>query len=116
MEEFHTILKMERLKRSLSQEELAEKIGTTYVNINRWERGKHQPTHYFRRKLCEFFAMSLQELMPGSISSTHTDARAVVAPSVPAEERNALTAKMPFAYKMKLINTKDFFGRKREIR
>ena len=35
-----------------SQQEVAEKIGTTHVNVSRWERGLTKPSAYFRRKLC----------------------------------------------------------------
>ncbi len=51
-----------RLSRDWSQQELAQRIGTNYVNISRWERGVTKPTPYFRRKLCQLFGMTEQEL------------------------------------------------------
>jgi len=51
-----------RNKRGWSQQELADLIGTTHVNVSRWERGITRPTPYFRRKLCECFSKSEQEL------------------------------------------------------
>jgi transcriptional regulator with XRE-family HTH domain len=51
-----------RTKRKWSQQEVADLIGTTYVNISRWERGITRPNPYFRRKLCALFGKSEQEL------------------------------------------------------
>jgi tetratricopeptide (TPR) repeat protein/transcriptional regulator with XRE-family HTH domain len=45
-----------------SQQEVADRIGTTYVNISRWERGITKPGPYFRRKLCELFGKTEAEL------------------------------------------------------
>src|SRR5579863_7016826 len=51
-----------RLSRGWSQQEVAQHIGTTYVNVSRWERGVTKPTPYFRRKLCHLFGKTEQEL------------------------------------------------------
>lgn len=51
-----------RLSRDWSQQEVAQHIGTTYVNVSRWERGVTKPTPYFRRKLCHLFGKTEQEL------------------------------------------------------
>src|SRR6266480_344118 len=51
-----------RTKRKWSQQEVADLIGTTYVNFSRWERGITRPNPYFRRKLCALFGKSEQEL------------------------------------------------------
>ena len=55
-------LRREREKRNLSQEQLAQKIGTTALNISRWERGSTSPGLHFRQKLTEFFEKSNKEL------------------------------------------------------
>ncbi len=64
-------LRLERLQRQWSQQELAEHIGTTVVTINRWERGVTTPTPYFRLKLCALFGKSASELglLPAEITS-----------------------------------------------
>ncbi|MBA2679359.1 MAG: helix-turn-helix transcriptional regulator [Ktedonobacteraceae bacterium] len=49
----NTQLVRERLKRHWSQQELADHLGTTKVNVSRWERGVTFPGLYFRQKLCE---------------------------------------------------------------
>ncbi len=51
-----------RAQRGLSQQEVADRIGTTPVNISRWERGVTRPNPYFRRKLCALFGKSEEEL------------------------------------------------------
>lgn len=45
-----------------SQQELADKVGTNFVNISRWENGSHFPTPHFRQKLCEIFGKTPVEL------------------------------------------------------
>ncbi len=51
-----------RMSRGLSQQDVAEHVGTTYVNVSRWERGITKPSPYFRRKLCIFFGKTEEEL------------------------------------------------------
>ncbi len=48
--------------RGWSQVEVAERIGTTYVNVSHWERGITRPSPYFRKKLAGLFGKSEQEL------------------------------------------------------
>src|SRR2546428_14041724 len=69
-----------RTLRKLSQQEVADRIGTTYVNISRWERGITRPNPYFRRKLCAIFGKSEQELdiSPG-VEGTTRNAGAKIA-------------------------------------
>lgn len=51
-----------RTRKNWSQHDVADAIGTTHVNISRWERGITKPGPYFRRKLCELFGKSEEEL------------------------------------------------------
>src|SRR5947209_8756633 len=51
-----------RTLRGWSQQEVADRIGSTYVNVSRWERGITRPNPYFRRKLCALFGKSEEEL------------------------------------------------------
>jgi len=55
-------LKQERELRAWTQSELAERIGTTQVNVSRWETGITIPSPYYRRKLGALFGKSIQEL------------------------------------------------------
>src|ERR1700688_2161778 len=56
------LLAQARNDRRLSQQEVADRIGSTYVNISRWERGITRPSPYFRRKLCDFYQKREDEL------------------------------------------------------
>ncbi len=51
-----------RTLRGWSQQKVADHIGTTYVNVSRWERGITRPNPYFRRKLCTLYSKSEAEL------------------------------------------------------
>lgn len=51
-----------RMQRNWTQSQLAQQLGTTFVNISRWERGETTPSLYFRQKLCELFQCTPQEL------------------------------------------------------
>ncbi len=55
-------LKQEREQRGWTQSELAERIGTTQVNVSRWEKSITVPGPYYRQKLAEIFAKSIKEL------------------------------------------------------
>ncbi len=57
------LLKELRIARSLSQDALAEAIGTNANTISRWERGVASPSLYYRRKLAELFEIDPQELL-----------------------------------------------------
>nr|BBH93678.1 hypothetical protein KTA_18770 [Thermogemmatispora argillosa] len=50
------------MSRGWSQQEVAERLGTTHVNVSRWERGVTKPNPYFRRKLCRLFGLTEEEL------------------------------------------------------
>src|SRR5438477_3976213 len=55
-------LRQEREQRAWTQSEVAERIGTTQINISRWENGITVPSPYYRQRLGELFGKSLQEL------------------------------------------------------
>jgi predicted ATPase/transcriptional regulator with XRE-family HTH domain len=55
-------LKAQRLKRNWTQVYVATRIGTTDVEVSRWETGAAEPNLYFREQLCTLFATTPQEL------------------------------------------------------
>lgn len=55
-------LRAERIERGWSQQDLADKVGTTPLNVGRWERSITLPTPYFRQKLCELYDKTPEEL------------------------------------------------------
>lgn len=91
----NSLLKRERELRGWSQAKVAEGVGTTALNVGRWERGVSMPYPHFREKLCMLFgkdaeALGLLEVeeevfaspplrsSPGSLSGA-----AVVDPAIP---------------------------------
>lgn len=44
-----------RLQHGWTQQEVANRIGTTVINVSRWERGVTTPGPYFRQHLCDLF-------------------------------------------------------------
>jgi transcriptional regulator with XRE-family HTH domain len=72
-----TRLRGERFRQQLSQAEVAEQVGTTDLNISRWERGITRPGPYFRKKLCNFLGRTrgnwiwpYNRVLPSPTSST----------------------------------------------
>ncbi len=55
-------LKYERELKGWSQQEVAQRIGTTALSVSRWERGITVPTTHFRSQLCTLFGKDAQEL------------------------------------------------------
>jgi len=55
-------LRQERERRAWTQSNVAERIGTTQINISRWENGITFPGPYYRQRLRELFGKSFQEL------------------------------------------------------
>src|SRR5437762_9838379 len=55
-------LKQEREQRAWTQSEVAERIGTTQINVSRWENGITVPSPYYRQRLGALFGKSMQEL------------------------------------------------------
>jgi DNA-binding XRE family transcriptional regulator len=54
--DFGKTLKVLREKLVLSQTEMAELLDVSFVSVNRWENGKHEPSYKTKRKiiaLCE---------------------------------------------------------------
>ena len=51
-----------RKQRKLSQQQVAERLGTNYVNVSRWERGITRPGPYFQRQLSRLFGKTEEEL------------------------------------------------------
>ena len=49
------LLKQYREKMFLSQRDLADELGVSYVTINRWETGKFDPTIKMKKKLYALF-------------------------------------------------------------
>src|SRR5579872_6043010 len=55
-------LREARLRQHWSQQEVADKIGTTPNNVSRWELGLTTPGRYFRAKLNELFGKTAEDV------------------------------------------------------
>jgi len=62
----------ERMK--LTQEQFAQKVGTTYSTVNHWENGKRMPQPFFVRRLLELKDELDRGLDQKSNPSTREDA------------------------------------------
>ncbi len=51
-----------RDKLVLSQEDMAKTLGVSFASINRWERGRHEPTIKAKRKILELCKVNGVEL------------------------------------------------------
>jgi transcriptional regulator with XRE-family HTH domain len=56
------LLREARLQRHWSQQEVADRLDTNTVNINRWEQGKAFPAPLYRRLLTQVFEATEEEL------------------------------------------------------
>jgi len=53
--EYSEKIKLLRERMFVSQKELAEILGVSFVSVNRWETGKFNPTIKAKKKLNELF-------------------------------------------------------------
>ena len=53
--DYPKMIKEYREKTFLTQEDLARKLGVSYVTVNRWENGKFEPTMKIKKKLNKLF-------------------------------------------------------------
>jgi len=63
-------LKAQRLKKNWTQVYVATMIGTSDVEVSRWETGGTEPSLYFREKVCALFGTTPEAL--GFVSSAET--------------------------------------------
>src|SRR5260370_1686689 len=80
-------LRQERDLRCWSQLEVADQIGTSSLNVSRWERGITFPTAHFRQELCTLFGKSAVELGLLQVPDETTDSHDSIPPhpSPPAQ-------------------------------
>lgn len=56
-------IKQLRIKKGLTQEEFAEKVGLSIVGLSNIERNRYQPTSETIDKICKYFKISPLELL-----------------------------------------------------
>lgn len=67
---FSEMLKFLREKRHLSQKEIAEYLGITRQAIALYELGKREPDYSILKKLADYFNVSVDYLLGGSLDKT----------------------------------------------
>ncbi len=91
-----------RKNHSWSQQDVADRLGTTPNNVSRWELGQTTPGPYFRAKLCELFRCSAEELglveqarpSPSANAAAHEEG---VPPSTPSSEEISPLWAVPYS-------------------
>ena len=99
-----------RTARRWSQQTVADRIGTTYVNVSRWERGITRPNPYFRRKLCGLFGKTEQEL-----DLTPDEVEAVSSAPLSSSVQSADTGKAIYDLSIPPLPAIPLVGRDREL-
>lgn len=61
--DYKTIIITLRNKLILTQEEFAKLLGVSFASVNRWERGRHEPTTKAKRKIVELCKKNKVELI-----------------------------------------------------
>jgi tetratricopeptide (TPR) repeat protein/transcriptional regulator with XRE-family HTH domain len=92
-------LRYERERRCWSQQEVADRVGTTPLNVGRWERGVTSPSPHFRQKLCEVFEKTPQELgfVPENLDTDKTTVAPLSTSAVlPTQEAPAAYWNVPY--------------------
>src|SRR6266849_1871684 len=83
-----SLLKQERDRHGWTQSELAKRIGTTQVNVSRWEKGSNIPGPFYRQKLGNLFGKTLEEL--GFVQEVEDDGE--------EDTRTIIIARAPLAH------------------
>ena len=116
------ILRSLREKQGWTQEELANKVGTTGVTVSRWESGVTSPGRYLRKMLSNVYGKSIaelnklldegseQELSQNQDAGLSEEGAAEQALAIPAYERP-----LPiFLFNEPLPTASELYGRQRE--
>ena len=89
-----------RVAQKWSQQYVAERIGTTHLNVSRWERGITKPGPYFRGRLSSLFGKSEQEL---DLESSPITSETIHATSAIPESQSLYDPAIPLKPTMRLI-------------
>jgi transcriptional regulator with XRE-family HTH domain len=108
------LLRNMRESQGWTQEELAEKIGTTGVTISRWESGVTTPNRYFRKKLSLLYGKSIREL---GLLSGEQDASSNTNQSIENSQAEVASSARPgaiFLFNELLPAPEEVYGRRSE--
>lgn len=113
-------LRRERELRGWSQARVAEEIGTTALNISRWERGISMPYPHFREQLCALFgkdaeALGLLEVENEPAGGGLSSARNAHVGSLPGAVVHDSAIPLPSSGNARLVGRKDLLARLKEF-
>lgn len=68
-------ISQKRKEKSMTQEQLAEKLGVSNKTVSKWECGKCMPDYSIVKPLCQELDITVSELLDGEakMGDTHTD-------------------------------------------
>ena len=64
---FGEVIRMARLKKHLSQQDVGEMIGVSHVHIGHMERGKREPSITMALRLCEALEVNINDVIKSII-------------------------------------------------
>jgi transcriptional regulator with XRE-family HTH domain len=111
----NALLRRARESQGWTQEELAEKLGTTSVTISRWESGVTIPGRYFQKKLSNLYGMTIAEL--GLIPGERRQKGQILSTPFPMgteQEGSRQHEQALFFFNEPLLFAQECFARKRE--
>ena len=65
VEGVHMVVKSKRLKKNITQDELARMLGVTQQAVMKWENGSSQPRAALLPKLADILGCTVDELLRG---------------------------------------------------
>ena len=110
----NALLRRARESQGWTQEELAEKLGTTSVTISRWESGVTFPSRYFQKRLSSLYGKSIAEL--GLLRGRQQQEEQTLSASFIKVEQEGPRQHMQslFFFNEPLLSAQECFARKRE--
>ena len=75
MTSFADLVKSERHKRGLTQEEAAERVGVSTRTFRDWEKGRHRPRTFMARCVAQAFGVSQRQVLSLCQANNGVDGR-----------------------------------------
>ena len=66
-EKIGKFIQQQRLKMSMTQKDLAEKLNTSRENLSKWERGITVPNTEYLKEICDHLNITINELLAGEL-------------------------------------------------
>lgn len=73
MNKIHSTIRLLRMEKGVSQEQLAEQLHVTRQAVSDWETGKTQPEIETLKRIAEYFGVSVERLIYGKEIAKESD-------------------------------------------